>query len=251
MIFYFSGTGNSLWVAKQLACKLQDTLEPIAEGDNKTYRLEPNERVGFVFPVYAWAPPVIVLNFIRRLQIDQPAYLYFVCTCGDDTGKTAQVFAKAVHARGWGCHAGFSITMPNTYVSLPGFDVDDADTEQRKVQNAIARVQYVGEELQKNVQMTTYNCHEGAVPFLKTYVIRPLFNAFLMSPKPFQATDACTACKRCEKKCPVHNIKVSGKPQWGDRCTQCLACYHVCPVKAVQYGKRTKGKGQYKGEHLK
>ncbi|MBQ8888654.1 MAG: EFR1 family ferrodoxin, partial [Bacteroidaceae bacterium] len=98
---------------------------------------------------------------------------------------------------------------------------------------------------------TTYNCHEGAVPFLKTYVIRPLFNAFLMSPKPFQATEACTACKRCEKKCPVHNIKVDGKPQWGDRCTQCLACYHGCPVKAVQYGKRTKGKGQYKGEHLK
>lgn len=250
MIFYFSGTGNSLWVARQLAEKLQDTLVPIAEGVDGTFSLKADEKVGFVFPVYAWAPPAIVLDFIRRVGLNNPSYLYFVCTCGDDTGKTAQVFTKAVRARGWTCHAGYSVTMPNTYVSLPGFDVDDKDLERRKVENAKARVRFIAEELSNRVKMHSYNCHEGTVPSLKTYVIRPLFNAFLMSPKPFHVTDACTACKRCEKKCPVHNIKVEGRPQWGDHCTQCLACYHVCPVHAIQYGDRTKGKGQYKGEHI-
>ena len=252
MIFYFSGTGNSQWVAKQLASQLGDTLIPMADEEalNEVYACAKGERVGFVFPVYAWSPPKVVFDFLARVQLDKPNYLYFVCTCGDDTGKTADMFIDAVKRRGWTCHAGYSVTMPNTYVSLPGFDVDDCDTERMKVQNAVARVEYIAGEVKQNVRMHKYSCHEGAVPFIKTYVLGPLFNRFLMSPKPFRALDNCTACKRCEKKCPVHNIKVEGKPQWGSNCTMCLACYHVCPIKAIQYGNGTKGKGQYKGEHL-
>lgn len=81
--------------------------------------------------------------------------------------------------------------------------------------------------------------------------MRPFFNTFLMSPKPFYATEACIACKKCEKACPVNNIKVTDRPVWGDNCTQCLACYHICPVHAVEYGKVTAKKGQYKGRLLK
>lgn len=75
--------------------------------------------------------------------------------------------------------------MPNTYVSLPGFDVDDKDIETQKVQNAVARVRFINEEITSRAQMKQYNCHEGALPFTKSYLLRPLFNAFLMSPKLF------------------------------------------------------------------
>lgn len=129
--------------------------------------------------------------------------------------------------------------MPNTYVSLPGFDVDDKDIETQKVQNAVARVRFINEEITSRAQMKQYNCHEGALPFTKSYLLRPLFNAFLMSPKPFHATEACIGCKKCEKVCPVGNITVTDRPVWGGNCTQCLACYHVCPVHAVEYGKMT------------
>ena len=250
MIFYFSGTGNSLWVARQLAEELQECLVPMAEYSGDVLELKPGEKVGFVFPVYAWAPPVLVLDFIRKVKMDKPAYLYFVCTCGDDTGKTAEVFEKSLKKRGWRCDAGYSVTMPNTYVSLPGFDVDGKELEGYKVKNAKARVAFIAGEIKNSLKMDKYNCHEGAVPFLKTYAIRPLFNAFLMSPKPFHATDACVSCGLCEKRCPVHNIKVEGKPQWGADCTMCLACYHACPHHAIHYGGKTLSKGQYKGEHL-
>lgn len=108
--------------------------------------------------------------------------------------------------------AGYSVTMPNTYVSLPGFDVDAEDVEEQKVQNAMARLDFINGELAGRIHMKHFNCHEGALPFTKTYLLRPLFNTFLMSPKPFYATDACIACKKCEKVCPVHNIEVTDKP---------------------------------------
>ena len=252
MIFYFSGVGNSAWVARKLANALQDKVLPIAEEIRKEAAYTPakGERVGFVFPVYGWEPPKIVLDFIRMMQMQAPDYLYFVCTCGDDTGKTNRIFTQAIEKKGWHCQAGYSITMPDTYVCLPGFDIDGEDELKRKTENAFARVEFIADELKQRVIHDKYNCLEGAFPNVKTYVLGGLFRQFLMSPKPFHATDACISCGLCEKRCPVHNIKVEGKPQWGEDCTMCLACYHACPEHAIQYGGRTKGKGQYKGEHL-
>ena len=81
MIFYFSGTGNSAWVARQIAKAQQEELLAIAEeiNKNKEYALKDGEKVGFVFPVYAWGPPGIVLRFIRQLKMKNPEYLFFVC----------------------------------------------------------------------------------------------------------------------------------------------------------------------------
>ena len=247
MIFYFSGVGNSAWVAKRLAASLNDRVLAIADEMNKevVYTPQEGESVGFVFPVYGWEPPKIMLDFIAHMQMKKPEYLYFVCTCGDDTGKTGKIFTQAIRTKGWNCQAGYSVTMPDTYVCLPGFDVDKEDELKRKMENAAARVDFIANDLKGRPVQRVYNCLEGAFPNVKTYVLGGLFRALLMSPKPFKATDACTACGLCAKKCPVHNILVDGKPQWGTNCTMCLACYHVCPHHAIEYGKRTKGKGQY------
>ena len=247
MIFYFSGVGNSAWVANRLALHLNDKVLSIADEINKSmkYALQKGEKVGFVFPVYGWEPPKIVLEFISRIQMDMPDYLYFVCTCGDDVGKTPKVFVSSILKRKWKCDSGFSVTMPDTYVCLPGFDVDDEPTLKLKKANAKARVDYIAGQISKGIRMSRFDCYEGPFPYLKTYVLGGLFRAFLMSPKPFKAMDMCTSCGICAKKCPVHNIHVEGKPHWGANCTMCLACYHACPHHAIEYGKRTKGKGQY------
>ena len=103
MIFYFSGTGNSLWVARQLQESLQEPLYKLVDvlSSDQVYALGEEERLGFVFPVYSWGPPEVVLEMISRLRLSrEPSFLYFVCTCGDDAGKTAEVFCKAVERRG-------------------------------------------------------------------------------------------------------------------------------------------------------
>jgi len=245
MIFYFSGVGNSVWVAKQLAAEMNDTLVSIADYADEEYNIEPHERVGFVFPVYSWAPPKVVMDFIARVKMNTPAYLYFVCTCGAEAGKTMEVFTQAVEARGWHCFAGYSIVMPNTYVSFPGFGIDTAAVAQQKIANAKNRISEILESLMQNMQ--TDSCYEGPLARFKTYTINPFFNKYQLSSKPFFATDACINCGRCAQVCPVHNILIKNdKPHWDDRCTQCMACFHACPTNAVQYGRFTKGKKQYK-----
>ena len=134
--------------------------------------------------------------------------------------------------------------MPNNYVLLPGFDVDNKELEEKKLADAVSTVSKINASISKREEL--FLCHEGSMPFIKTRIINPLFNRFQMSPKHFYATDACIGCKRCEESCPVENVTVvDGRPVWGMDCTSCLACYHVCPQHAVQYGKRTKDKGQY------
>ena len=72
MIFYFSGTGNSKWIANQLSKKQQEDLFFIPDAwknDTWEFSLQEDEKIGFVFPVYSWAPPVIVQEFIRKLSL--------------------------------------------------------------------------------------------------------------------------------------------------------------------------------------
>lgn len=245
MIFYFSGTGNSEWVAREIAKSTADRIHFIT--DESTYHLDlaTDESLGFVFPIYAWAAPERVLRFLQGLKTNHtPSYLYVICTCGDDTGKAPQMLVRIFEKKGWTCSLFHSITMPNTYVSLPTFNVDAPAVIQKKREQAEKHLADVIELL--NQKKTSYAWNEGAVPWLKTKVIHPVFSKFLMSPRYFSANDACISCGMCEKVCPLRNIKLkTARPIWGNNCSMCLSCYHHCPKHAIHYGILTKGKGQY------
>lgn len=249
MIFYFSGTGNSKWLAKQVSLAQGEKLVfiPTAlKNSEYSFSLKEGEKIGFIFPIYSWGPPPIVLDFIQRLNLlgYHKHYLFFVCSCGDDIGLAKEVFEREINAKGWSCNAGFSLIMPNNYVLFPGFDVDSKDLEHKKLTDVISELENVNKAI--SASQSIFNCKKGSFPFIKTRIIYPLFVRYGIEPKKFFVTDACISCKRCENACPMDNIQmVDGKPVWGKNCTSCLACYHICPKQAVQYGKITVKKGQY------
>lgn len=249
MIFYFSGTGNSLQVAQDLATSLGDTLFDMTSNERMPALMN-DENVGFIFPVYAWGLPRVVERFVNKLPIACGArYVYGVFTCGDDVGYTDWLLRKALRKKGWHLSAAYSVQMRNTYVCLPGFDVDSPEVEAQKSAVVVARLPHLAQCITRHVSIGGEELTRGAAAWIKSYVLRPLFNCFLIDDKRFWTQrGVCTKCGRCVKVCPLQNIYLNneGVLTWQGNCTHCLRCYHACPRHAINYGKFTHEKGQVK-----
>lgn len=240
MILYFTGTGNSRWVAQQLAEATHDTVFNILDllkEDSIPEELARAETIGVVFPVYAWYAPRAVVHFLSKLRLPDCKYRYAVCTCGDDMGKGMNRLSKR-----FPLDAAWSVAMPNTYI--PMFNLDDDALCHRKIADARRAIASIaGGVLQ---QKKTWAVHEGGAPWLKTYVLNPLFVRFIISPKGFHVDEGCISCGKCSKACPVENIQmVDGHPVWGKECIHCMACLHICPKNVIQYRKTSQKKGRY------
>ncbi|MBP1640520.1 MAG: hypothetical protein H6Q17_2103 [Bacteroidetes bacterium] len=253
MIFYFSGTGNSRWVATQLSAHFSDTLYSIGEYERKesplapTFEVKPDEKIGFVFPVYSWGVPPVVTRFIADMQLEgynrQPVYC--IMTCGDECGYTNRMFTRAIKAKRLETKHIYSIIMPNSYICMKGFDVDSKEVQARKIEMAKIELPRVMSAIENDQSIDFYTKGKRFLR-IKSGLIYKLFAKHALSDKPYRCGDACTSCGKCVKVCPVNNIGlVAGKPVWKGNCTQCLACIHVCPTRAIEYGKSTQNKGRY------
>ncbi len=254
MIFCFSGTGNTRWVASQLADATGENLVDIAAEmlvSAKSYILRDDERLGFCFPTHGWQPPRLVREFIRRttFSVTQTTYCFALTTCGDSAGRAMSILNKELAAKGLHADATFSVIMPESYVCLPFMYTDSPEREASKIATARQRTADIAEIVssrQRGVEMI----HPGFAPRIYSYVIGAYFNKKMIRDTPFTVdTDKCISCGKCAKVCPVENI-AGYPPEWqhNGRCTCCLACYHYCPTHAINYGRRTLSRGQY---HMK
>ena len=168
-----------------------------------------------------------------------------VCACGDDTGMTAEIFCDDVAKKGWYCTLGAAVQMPESYVCLPGFDVDPKEKEQQKLINAISRMNQIIDDVIDG--RGGFDTIPGGFAWAKSRIIRPFFNRFLINPKYFKTNEACVGCGNCVQACPYQNIRLNARnhPEWGSACVQCMRCYHQCPTHAIEWGVFTKNKGQY------
>lgn len=265
MIYYFSGTRNSRYAAYRIGSMIGEevrfipSLDPYAErlnlsGDEPAGHSQDtceNKSIGFVFPVYAWGVPPIVMEFIEKLPEafwqsvrERRLSVWCVATCGDETGMAVEMLQKGLARRGIELAGSWSLIMPNVYVLLPGFGVDTKDVETQKLSEAVGRLEHIAECI--NNGKWEDDVHLGPWPRVKTRVVYPLFRKWGVNTKKWHYTDACIGCGKCAHACPVGNIAMlEGRPKWGTDCTSCCACYHVCPTRGAQYGTITKKAGQY------
>ena len=249
MIYYFSGTGNSYAAAKYLADGLGEDLMDMAlavrEGQYE-YTLKKDEKLGFVFPVYAWAPPKIVTEFVKNLELyySGDPYLFAVCTCGGSAGKTMDIFEAALEENGLVLDSGFSVIMPDNCITL--FEAETEEKSAEKLEKADQTLDNILRAIRLGWS-DFFRVKKGKMSGVLSAVVNPLFSMGALKTKSFWVTDQCISCGLCENICTSGCIELTaGKPVWTeDSCNMCLACLNRCPAAAIQYGKKTVKRGRY------
>lgn len=270
MIFYFSGTGNSKWAAKTLALETGDTLVSIPEviNSNCSFTIEKDEHVGFIFPIHGWRVPNIVKEFLTKLTIKTLGedtshvkhYCFCLVTAGDSIGKAMERFQQQLKSvtvnDALSLKAVCSLIMPESYVGLPGMDVDTKEKELEKKELASKQLKEFSNILKQRPhkdsnQIWGWNqLIKGPIPSFFSGPVGGFFERFLITDKPFHVDSCrCVKCGICANVCPVSDIKggLGFEPEWlhNGKCLTCFSCYHHCPHHAIEFGKRTQKKGQY------
>jgi Flavodoxins len=253
IIYYFTGTGNSLAVAKEIAKGLENCeLVPIAPLAGTAGEIVPSaDRVGIVCPVYDMGLPVIVAEFAGKLDLAGSRYVFGIVTMGG-AGVSAldQLDSIVKKKNGRTTDAGFAVVMPGNF---PPVHRPPEGAERDKI---LAAAGWQVREIAKKIK----NCEPSrpgfslfsSLVYLITY--RLFARSVHESDKKFSVSDACISCGTCAKVCPVHNITmVQGRPAWQHACECCCACLHFCPKEAIDLNSLhgTKGRGRYRHPALK
>lgn len=233
-IYYFTGTGNSLALARQLVKHLGE-CRLIAIREKEGYLDVPVElnaaAVGLVVPVYCFGVPLAVARFIRRITVCNSKYVFAVSNCAGNPGFTLRQIEELLAERKIHLNAALNVYMPTNYLPFGG-----AWSPERQQKTFTAAAKALG-TFAEEVKMR----HDVPVrlpKFPPAFVFRWVYKIF--SPKlpsgakRFLVSDSCTRCGLCAKVCPTANIRLlEGHPIWGARCEQCLACIQWCPVSAI------------------
>ena len=243
-IYYFSGTGNSLKIAKDLTERMEECeLIPMAKFWQKDKVAVTSEKVGFIFPLYYWGLPRIVYDFVENVELDKTNYLFAVVTrSGDVNGIPLIQIEKMLKTKSKTLSSGFFILMPNNYILDE--DVTPEDDQMERFEEANRQIKEIVKVIEANkkiLEIDITKTKRGIEKMNKSFR-----DNVYESDEFFYADENCNNCGTCEEVCPVNNIiLVEGKPQWQHECQQCLACINYCPEKSIQYGEKTLKRERY------
>ncbi len=242
-LFVYTGTGNSLWIARSLALELKEADLEFMPYLSKDFTVEA-ERIGIIFPVHIWGLPMRVIRFIRHLQVKPGAYVFALAVNAGQPAATLLQMRKLMSARKLSLALGCSFVLPSNYIPWGG--PGPVDTQQKRFKDAREKVKNIaGSVLRAKRKKPEKGPLWQNIVF--SWIYKMTFNQVPKLDGKFRVDDKCNGCGICSKVCPAGNISmINKKPAWLHRCEQCLACIQWCPQEALQYGKKTP---QYKRYH--
>jgi Pyruvate/2-oxoacid:ferredoxin oxidoreductase delta subunit len=245
-LYYFSGTGNSLSVArwienKSISAKREIELFNIADCQLK--ESYDNSTVGFVSPTHGFNYPPIMLSFLFRFPRGKNSQAFLMNTrAGLKFGRVyipglsgiALLFAAIILiCKGYKIIGMRPVDLPSNWISLhPGLS-------KKAINQLFARRKLEVEEFANKI-LSGRSDFRGLYDIIQDLLIGPiavlyyLFGRFIFA-KSFVASNKCNNCNHCIDNCPVEAIKtINGRPFWTYKCESCMQCMTQCPHQAIE-----------------
>ena len=227
-IYYFSGTGNSLDIARKIAVAIeaQTELVSIAKQFNEDDIQEDADIVGFVFPVYMGDAPWVVKDFVKKINFSANPYIFAVATCNGSPRKCLPIFQKLIEIRMQTLALGEVILMPGNA------KISSADENKERLQSSSDRCFTIAQKINNRVEEVV----QPDVKLSDHAVIGSPRKKINIAFTHFKTSSKCNGCGICQKICPMGNVEIQeGRPAWEKQCAACLACFHWCPKEAITF----------------
>ncbi len=246
VIYYFSGTGNSLHAARELQKRIPGTeLVPIVSLLNRDAVEAQGEIVGFVFPIYMTAIPKPVKDFIKKLELKPTQYTFAIATRIGITHSAFRTIDKILRKKGKRLDSCFTLNMAS---NDPKFKYKAPTREEIAVLESVVHERL--DSIQANIvnkakswEKDTHFTSRIPVIFL------PLMALMADSANYNLYSDSkCTGCGTCARVCPAGKVIMqAGKPVWQKsvKCYKCSACLNYCPMQASQIKSYTENNERY------
>jgi NAD-dependent dihydropyrimidine dehydrogenase PreA subunit/flavodoxin len=239
-IFYLSGTGNSLHVAKELQKRMSDArLSPLAALKNRESIRTERDTIGFVFPVHFMTAPSIIFRTLERMDMNSAEYVFAVATrYGTPCNIMYKQFDKMLKKKGKRLNSYITITMANNDPKFKFWEpasrqaLDTFETVLQQKLDVLYTYIMKKEDYHEADREVTFKVNPAAERL-------GVLAAGLTGDgkEVFFCDSNCNGCGLCEKVCPSTKVKiVDGKPQWSKKedCYSCYACLNYCPQHAIQ-----------------
>lgn len=246
MVLYFSATGNTEFIAKELAKRTNDECVNLLDRIKSQDFSPVHSEKPFVIcaPVYVCEIPRFMTQYLKKVSFTGSKDVYFILTSGGYCGPSGPLLEKLFKSKKMVCHGHAEFKMPRNYVASDDYPMLEKPEVEERITSSYNQLQQVADDILAGNKLTARRVL--LFETLITVPFNPVWCKFKLTAKDFYAEESCMGCGKCEKLCPLNNIRIEDKkPVWDNQCTHCMACISNCPVNAIQYGNITQKKEPY------